>query len=138
MQGFEFAFNWQILPRVFADGSLSFVKGDLTELDEAIPEMPPLSGKLNLQFRKNLFTFGGGIKFAKKQNRLGEFEQETKGFLIYNLLGSYVFKFSSLTHSLDVGIENLTNKEYRKHLSKVKSVMPESGRNFKVLYKVYF
>ncbi|KAA3606228.1 MAG: TonB-dependent receptor [Calditrichaeota bacterium] len=138
MQGFEFGFDWQILPRIFADGSLSFVKGNLTDLDEAIPEMPPLSGKLNLRYKKDLFAFGGGVKFADKQDRLGEFEQKTKGFLVYNLFGSYVFKFRNLAHSLDFGIENLTNETYRKHLSKVKSVMPESGRNFKVLYKVYF
>lgn len=138
MQGFEFGFNWQILPRIYADGSLSFVKGDLTDLGEAIPEMPPLSGKLNLRYRKDLFTFGGGINFADKQDRLGEFEQKTDEFLIYNLFGSYTFNFGNLTNSIDFGVENLTDEEYRKHLSKVKSVMPEPGRNFKLLYKIYF
>lgn len=138
MHGFEVGFDWKVFPKIFVDGSLSFVKGDLTEIDEAIPEMPPLSGNFNARFKRNLFTFGAGIDFARKQNRLGEFEQKTDGFLIYNLFGSYTFNFGNLTNSIDFGVENLTDEEYRKHLSKVKSVMPEPGRNFKLLYKIYF
>jgi len=37
-----------------------------------------------------------------------------------------------------VGIDNMTNSAYRDHLSRVKSIMPEPGRNVRLLYRAYF
>jgi iron complex outermembrane receptor protein len=41
-------------------------------------------------------------------------------------------------HTVALTAENVTDTEYRMHLSRVKSIMPEPGRNVKVLYRVYF
>ena len=36
------------------------------------------------------------------------------------------------------GVENLFDTTYREHLSRIKAVMPEPGRNMKLLYKLNF
>jgi hypothetical protein len=35
-------------------------------------------------------------------------------------------------------LENATNEPYRNHLSLIKDLVPEMGRNFKLLYSVKF
>jgi len=45
---------------------------------------------------------------------------------------------STKLNSIFVGIDNMTNSAYRDHLSRVKSIMPEPGRNVRLLYRAYF
>jgi hypothetical protein len=37
-----------------------------------------------------------------------------------------------------VSVDNLTDEEYRNHLSRVKEIMPEAGRGVSVTYRVVF
>ncbi|MBO23370.1 MAG: hypothetical protein CMM26_13505, partial [Rhodospirillaceae bacterium] len=39
---------------------------------------------------------------------------------------------------LTLGLENVTNQEYRNHLSRVKEIMPEAGRGVTLTYRVVF
>ena len=43
-----------------------------------------------------------------------------------------------LQHQAVVTVENIFDTEYRQHLSRIKSVMPEPGRNVKLLYRLNF
>jgi iron complex outermembrane receptor protein len=43
-----------------------------------------------------------------------------------------------LQHQVVVTIANIFDTEYRQHLSRIKSVMPEPGRNVKLLYRLNF
>jgi hypothetical protein len=40
--------------------------------------------------------------------------------------------------TITVRLDNVTNEPYRNHLSYLKDLAPEMGRNFKVLYNVTF
>jgi iron complex outermembrane receptor protein len=41
-------------------------------------------------------------------------------------------------HTLTLRVDNLLDQEYRDHLSRVKAVLPEAGRNVSLLYRVAF
>jgi outer membrane receptor protein involved in Fe transport len=43
-----------------------------------------------------------------------------------------------VAHTLTARLENVTNELYRNHLSLIKDLAPEMGRNFKLLYNVKF
>ena len=39
---------------------------------------------------------------------------------------------------LTVSLDNVTNRKYHNHLSRVKEIMPEAGRDLSVTYRVVF
>ena len=41
-------------------------------------------------------------------------------------------------HTITGRLDNVTNELYRNHLSLIKELAPEMGRNFKLLYNVRF
>jgi outer membrane receptor protein involved in Fe transport len=51
---------------------------------------------------------------------------------------AYSFGQGTLAHTVTARLENVTNELYRNHLSLIKDLVPEMGRNFRVLYNVRF
>ncbi|MCX7880883.1 MAG: TonB-dependent receptor, partial [Ignavibacteria bacterium] len=99
-------------------------------------QIPPLKGDFGLRyFRDNLST-GLIIEWSAAQNRVDEFEERTAGFVIMNLFTQYIFQIGHNVNNIGFSIENLFNKEYRNHLSRVKSILPEAGINFRLIYKL--
>ena len=54
------------------------------------------------------------------------------------LFASYSFGQGAVAHTLTARLDNVTNELYRNHLSLIKDLVPEMGRNFKLLYNVKF
>lgn len=138
MIGGEASFEYELFPGFAATVGLSYVKGELTDLKQPLPWMPPLSGKMDLHFTREKYSLGLTVNSAAEQNRLGEFEERTAAFATLDFTFQYFFSWEHFFNSIDFVVANVTNTEYRKHLSRVKSIMPEPGRNFKLLYRVYF
>ncbi len=138
MWGTEFLIEIELSKSLSMDATVSYVQGTLTKSDTPLPFVPPLSGKIDAQYSVRGFTIGGSIRFADNQDRLGEFEEPTKAYQVFDLFAQYVLNHGKLLHTVSVSGENFTNSTYRMHLSRVKSIMPEPGRNFKLLYRVYF
>ena len=44
----------------------------------------------------------------------------------------------AVLHTITARIDNATDELYRNHLSLIKDLAPEMGRNFKLLYNVKF
>ena len=138
MAGWEASFAVQATSTVTLSGSGAYVRGTLIDIDEPMSFIPPLRGRLEAAYAKRRLRVSGSAEAARDQDRLGVFEEPTAGYVVF---GGYVQYYLSIGRSLytfDIGIENATNAEYRDHLSKVKSIMPQQGRNFKMLVKVLF
>ena len=43
-----------------------------------------------------------------------------------------------LTNTITARLDNATNRLYRNHLNYLKDVLPEMGRNFKLVYSMQF
>lgn len=138
LQGLEGALDWRLIGQLSGRTTISYVHAQLTENDEPIPRIPPLSGRFELRYKHGNMTVGSILRAAAEQDRVGEFEQPTDGYTVVDVFAQYIFTMGGVMHSLDVGLENIADTEYRQHLSRTKSVMPEAGRNLKLLYKVYF
>lgn len=136
--GTEILAEWQFLNGFMLNGTASYVLGDLTADNEPLPFIPPLTGKIDLQYAYRVFTIGSSIRFASDQDRLGEFEEPTDGYQVYDAFVQAHFSHGSHMHTFSLTLENITNETYRMHLSRVKSIMPEPGRNVKLLYRMYF
>ena len=117
---------------------LSYVKADLVNKGTPVPRIPPLNGRAGLRFESGSLSIEGAVRFASDQDRLGEFETPTAGYAVFEFSTQYYFAFMDLLHTLTFAVENTSNTIYRQHLNRVKDIMPEPGRNIKLLYRIYF
>jgi len=112
----------------------SFVKGD--NLTDKLPlaYMNPTKQILNFEYKKEMMNYK--VRFSKihAQDRLGEFETYTPGALLTDVIVSYSYK----KHNITMQFNNVFNEIHYNHLSRIKSIMPEAGRNVVFLYKTFF
>ncbi|MEX0927765.1 MAG: TonB-dependent receptor, partial [Balneolales bacterium] len=150
MTGFEAGGEIKLLNNLYSAGKIGYVRGDIIDdmevmplvavsgEHEPLPMIPPLSGKIDLEYRRSDLTAGASMRLASAQQKTGQFEESTDGYAIYDLYMQFSFDNGPMLHTLSLNLENITNQEYRMHLSRVKSIMPEPGRNVKLLYRMYF
>lgn len=126
------------LPFSFAlNATASYVLGEFKN-GNPIPFMPPFSTKWIVKYTHKNISLSAYSRITATQRRTGEFEEPTKGYLLTGLSGDYhISKFGGL-HVLTMTANNLFNTEYRNHLSRVKSIMPEPGFNIRLVYKFFF
>ncbi len=77
-------------------------------------------------------------ELASRQDRLGEFETPTPGYSVFHAAAGVRVTIGGRLNVVTVSVDNLTDEEYRNHLSRVKEIMPESGRGLSVTYRVVF
>ncbi|MBL7977195.1 MAG: TonB-dependent receptor [Bacteroidetes Order II. Incertae sedis bacterium] len=138
LQGFEAMLHQSLFAGLSVTTTLSFVSGTLVEASKPLPQMPPMNGNAAVQYHLGNLRLSGGVKFAVKQDQLGDFEEATNGYVVPNLSAQYHLTTGKKLHTIDLSLNNLTNTIYRDHLSRVKSIMPEPGFNMKLLYRIYF
>ena len=138
LTGFEGSLNWD-LGRGFALQALaSSVRGTLTETDRPIPLIPPLQGHLGIEYERPAWFVGWDTEMATEQDRVGPFESPTKGYTVFNASAGARLTVGGRLNVITVSLHNVTNREYRNHLSRVKEIMPEAGRGLSLGYRVVF
>lgn len=146
LYGFEAAVEHQLLQNWVVDASISYTVGkqDTADINGnnqrtiPLPMIPPLKAKSSLKYAKDGFEVGTRFTFAAAQNRTGEFETQTDSYFLTGLFAQYRFNTKKLLHTLSLNVNNLLNEEYYNHLSRIKDLRPEPGRNFSLLYRIYF
>jgi outer membrane receptor protein involved in Fe transport len=130
IMGVEFESGWQLTRQFSFINNLTWLQGKNLENDKPIRRIPPLNGKLALQYNKSGIFGEAEFLFAAKQDRLsgGDIDDHripdggTPGWNILNLKAGYAWK----TVSLNTGLQNIFNKAYRIHGSGVDGY----GRSF--------
>ena len=138
LNGAEFSIDAEIVPRFQVEASMSYVRGTLMTSGLPLERIPPLNGKVALQYVTRPLNVHFTARFSDGQHRLGEFEEATDGYVVYDAGFQFSFPWWQLQHQAVVTVENIFDTEYRQHLSRIKSVMPEPGRNVKLLYRLIF
>ncbi len=138
LRGMELSVEWGITESLVTDVSGSYVRGTLTDTDEPIPFMPPLKGDAHLRYDAQSWFLEGGLRAAGRQDRVGEFETPTDGYAVLNASAGLRLELGGRLHTLTLRGANLTDREYRNHLSRTKEIMPEAGRGASLLYRVSF
>lgn len=138
LQGVEVHTDFQVTPVLFAEFGFDMVRGTATSLNTPLPRIPPFRLRGGLRYQKNAFQAGLQLNGSARQDRVYGFEQPTDGFALLRLYSSYSFERAGVLNTLTARLDNATNQLYRNHLSLIKDIVPEMGRNFRLLYNVRF
>lgn len=148
--GMEFSGEADLTSSITLGGNLSYTVAErnVSEEEQAVtgyeestlplPMIPPLQGSLFARYSYKGLTITPRLRIADEQTRLGEFETPTDGYTIADVSVQYRFSTSNLLHTLSLNGQNIFDTQYENHLSRIKDIYPEPGRNVSLLYRVYF
>jgi iron complex outermembrane recepter protein len=138
LQGIESHADFQLTSGLAVELGLDYIRGTLKDTDEPLPRIPPLRFRGGLRYQRNAFQVGGEVTATAEQERLFSTETPTDGYQLLRLYSSYSFGSGKVTNTITARLDNATNELYRNHLSLIKDLAPEMGRNFKLFYNVRF
>lgn len=136
--GMDASAHLELVPWMHINADVGLVRARLQDTNEHLPRIPPLQGRLELEFPWKQLTISPEVVFTADQNRVFRDETPTEGSTIVNLGATYVLGQQHLTHIFTIEGYNLTNEEYRLHTSFIKDFAPEIGRGVKATYSVKF
>ncbi len=117
--------------------SLSYTHGSFED-GSPLPQIPPFKLINQLKYQNESTTLGIENETCSAQKRVDNFEQPTAGYSILNVFFQYSLITGSAIHNFSINCDNIFNKEYRNHLSRIKVILPEEGRNIRAAYRIYF
>jgi iron complex outermembrane receptor protein len=136
--GVEAHADVNVTPAIVAELTFDWVRGERAGTNQPLPRMPPSRVIPGLRYQRNALQVGGTVTLTAEQDRVFGAETPTPGYGLVKLYGSYSFVTGRLTNTITARLENVTNELYRSHLNYLKDVLPEMGRNVKVVYSVSF
>jgi iron complex outermembrane receptor protein len=138
LQGIESHADVELAGGLHLELGLDYVRGQLRDGNRPLPRIPPFRGLVGLTWQRNAFQAGGEVIAVSKQDRVFGEETPTAGYANVRLFSAYSFGAGSLVHTVTARLDNATNELYRNHLSLIKDLAPEMGRNFKLVYSLQF
>jgi len=122
IMGGELGATYRLTPNWKTDASLAYAWGKNSSDGEALPQMPPLEGRLGLTYEQGDWSAAGLWRVVAAQNRVAEGKgnvtskdfDESSGFGVFSLNGAYRV---SQNFKLSTGIDNLFDKAYSEHLN---------------------
>ena len=155
LAGADGSAEWSVTRALVVDATASYVRGTLRGTPDSLPAdaalglparagsrflplVPPLHGRVGARYERPRWFAGVGVRAAVRQERLGDYETPTAGYAAGDLTAGVRLLARARLHTLTLRVENLLDQEYREHLSRVKEIMPEAGRNVSLLYRVAF
>ncbi len=136
--GGSFKFSYEFIRDFKANLSMSYSRGYNLSERKNLPMMPPLKGKFEINYSRAKFSVAFSSDFTARQKFLGDFETETSGYAIFSFYFRYLSEIWNKPLSINFAIENLTNQLYYNHLSRIKSIFPEAGRNIKISINFFY
>jgi iron complex outermembrane receptor protein len=138
LQGIEAHADVRLSTTLTAEAGMDYVRGTVTSTGEFLPRMPPLRTRAGLRYQRNAFQAGGDVVVVARQDRVSGLETPTDGYGLLKLFASYSIQSGGVLHTITARVDNVTDELYRNHLSLIKDLTPEMGRNAKVVYSVKF
>ena len=115
--------------RLTVNGQVDYVRAQDLKLDDPLPRITPLRGRIGTEYQRGAFQFGVDCDLVSSQDRTAAFERETDGYILLGLNASYDIKIREETAvTLFLRGSNLTDEEARVHTSFLKDVAPLRGR----------
>ena len=124
--------------KLWLTSGLDYVNAELTETNTPLPRIPPLRGRIGLEFRHKGLLLNPELVMAADQSRLFPLETRTAGYTVFGLSGSYLIARGHAAHIISFNAFNVANRLYRNHLSFIKEFAPEMGRGLRVTYTLRF
>jgi iron complex outermembrane recepter protein len=150
-EGAEAGLQWAVLPNMVVDGTVAYVRATRRGDGDPLPAIPPLNGSLRARYEAPVFFLMAGWDGARAQTRIpspipspvapGQLihpERPTPAHNLLNVGGGIRWDLAGRLHTITLQIDNATDAVWRDHLSRVKDVAPQPGRNAQLLYRVQF
>jgi iron complex outermembrane receptor protein len=118
--------------------ALDAVDAQLTDTDESLPRIPPVRGRVGLDFRYAGLSVKPEVVMANSRTDVFSTETNTAGYTVLNLKASYTIPQQHFSHHFSVEFFNMADRLYRNHVSFIKDLAPEIGRGVRFGYAVKF
>lgn len=121
-RGGEAGANWRFAPSWTLEASVASAWGENASDHRALPQMPPLEGRLGIAYDDRTWSFAGSWRVVARQDRVSTDEGNvvgrdlgpSAGFAVVAVNGGYRF---SPKLQLTAGIDNLFDRTYAEHLN---------------------
>ena len=126
IRGFETEVEYLLSNSIKAYGNLSYAFGENITKNEPVRRIPPMNGKVGIEYRKNDFFVRSEAWFASEQTRLAQGDKDdirigkngTRGWITTNVFTG----FDQKNYSINLSLQNLNNADYRTHGSGINGV----------------
>ena len=112
------------------------VDAQLKESRTPLPRIPPVRGRIGIDWLRGGFNIRPELVLANRQWQLFPTETPTAGYALVNVLANYTIATQHVAHMFGVNVFNAGDRLYRNHLSFIKEIAPEIGRGVRVSYTV--
>jgi iron complex outermembrane recepter protein len=146
--GAEGRFQWEVSRSLVVDGTMSGVRATRIATDDPLPDIPPVTASLRLRHEAPRWFASLGWDGTASQDRVprpiqvdGDWVQPqrpTAGAALLNAGIGIRWSAGDRLHTLTLRADNLLDTEWRDHLSRIKDVAPQPGRNIQLLYRLGF
>ena len=136
--GTEVGVNFALHDSLWLDLGLEWVRAQLTASDTPLPRIPPLRGRVGLDFLYKGLSVGPEVVMASSQKEIFTTETPTPGYTVINLIASYTMPRQHFAHHFSVNVFNVGDRLYRNHVSFIKDFAPEMGRGLRFSYVMKF
>jgi iron complex outermembrane recepter protein len=150
-QGMEGRVQVEVSPGLVVDGTAAYVRASRRETGDPLPFIPPLNGRFEVRYEAPRYFVNGALRASAAQERVpapitvpGEQaepvqpQRPTDGHSLVDLGGGMRWTLGGRLHTLTLKVDNLLDTAWRDHLSRIKDVAPQPGRNLRLLYRVQF
>ena len=133
IKGLEFnlGYNYKNFKIVY---DFSLVRGNDLTNNMPLSYINPDKQILNLEYNKKVMSYKVRLSKIHAQNRLGEFETFTQSSVLFD----FVIAYTKDNQNITIQFNNILDEEYYNHLSRIKLISPEAGRNLIISYKMFF
>ena len=120
------------------DGSIDYVRAELTATDEPLPRIPPLRWGVGLGYESVTWHGHAGLTRVTMQDRVSPFETTTDGYTMLDASIGYRLFRGRTVHDIVLSGTNLLDQDARSHTSFLKDFVPMPGRDIRLIYQVAF
>lgn len=125
LYGAELTFGAKFTPQLAARGELSYVRGRNIDDDRNIAQIPPLSGRVSLDWDAERWSAGAQMRFAARQENIdltsGLDLRETPAWAVLDLYGATELRRGV---RLSLGVDNVFDREYAYALNRASAFDP--------------
>ncbi len=117
--GSELSAQWMFAQGWLVHAALAYVNAENDTDDRNIAQIPPLNGRVGLDYSAPNWHAGGRVRFADRQDEIdlasGLDTGETPGYAVLDLYGGYDF---NRRVRLKVGVDNVFDRLYAEHVNR--------------------
>ncbi len=124
--------------RLGAEFTYDLVRAERTNDGEPLPRIPPQRLMAGLRYTHGKLEVGGNVTAVARQDRLFGSETQTAGYGLLRFYATYTLQSTRAVQTITARLDNAADTRYRNHLNYLKDLVPEMGRQFRVVYAIKF